>query len=143
MFDDRDADFCRTNAEPRLGVPVLTDGAHGPRIIFLGSDLFAFDEWFDEHNAEFVRTGAMPRLPPPAMFADGWVRCIPEHQRYRKCGVWYKREAPVAYGHACVARLDARADFGRRPDVHSVSQGHVQIFERKCGVRGLRPEHVP
>jgi len=88
MFDDRDADFAKTHAEPRLGVPVLTDGV----MTFLSKDLFGVDEWFDEHNAEFVRTGAMPRLPPPAMFADGWVRCIPELQRYRKHGVWYKRE---------------------------------------------------
>lgn len=88
MFDDSDLEFRRVQAEPRLGVPVLTDG----HIVFLSKDLFGFDEWFDENNAEFVCTGAMPRLAPPAMFADGWVRCIPEHQRYRKHGVWYKRD---------------------------------------------------
>lgn len=88
MFDDLDADFSRTSAEPRLGVPVLTDG----RMEFLSKDLFGFDEWFDEHNAEFVRTGASSRLSQPAMFADGWVRCIPERQRSRKHGVWYKRD---------------------------------------------------
>lgn len=88
MFDDSDPEFRRVRAEPRLGVPLCVDGAHGPRVIFLSEDRFAFDEY----NEEFVRTGAMPRLAPPAMFADGWVRCIPEHQRYHKHGVWYKRD---------------------------------------------------
>lgn len=87
MFDNIDADFRKTGAESRLGVPVLVDG----RMSFLNKDLFGFDEWFDEHNAEFVRTSAVPRLPPPAMFADGCVRCIPELHRFHKDGVWYKR----------------------------------------------------
>ena len=85
MFDDRDVDFHRTRAEPRLGVPVLT--AKG--MIFLSEDRFGFDEY----NTEFMSIGAMPRLPPPAMFADGFVRCLREDQRYRKYGVWYKRDS--------------------------------------------------
>ncbi len=84
MFDDRDPAFRTTRSESRLGVPVCTE--HG--MIFLSEDRFGFDQY----NAEFVGTGAMPRLSPPAMFADCWVRCTPEVCRYRKHGVWYKRE---------------------------------------------------
>jgi len=59
----------------------------GDPLFDLSEDRFAFDQY----NAEFMRTRVISRLAPPAMFADGWVRCLPEEQRYRKSGTWYKR----------------------------------------------------
>jgi len=64
MFDYRDADFTKTDAEARLGPPVCTpDG-----VIFLIPS-------FDEHNVEFTNTRVTSSLAPPVMLANRVVRC--------------------------------------------------------------------
>jgi hypothetical protein len=82
MFDERDAEFARARAEPRLGPPVLTETG----VEFLSGDPFPFDA-FDERNAEFVQTTVLPRLAPPVMLRDGSVRCLVVAGRAANCGV--------------------------------------------------------
>jgi hypothetical protein len=64
MFDYRDADFAKTEAEARLGPPVCTP--HG--VIFLIPS-------FDEHNVEFTNTRVTSSLALPVMLANRVVRC--------------------------------------------------------------------
>jgi hypothetical protein len=68
MYDYRDVDFWKTDAEPRLGAPVCTPKG----IIFVSERRFAFDRY----NVEFTNTPAMSSLAAPVMLADGSVRCI-------------------------------------------------------------------
>jgi len=70
MFDQRDAEFWHTEAEPALGVPVHT--AKG--IIFVSECRFCFDEY----NVDFVQTAVESTLAAPVMLDDGSVRCVRE-----------------------------------------------------------------
>ena len=64
MFDYRDADFAKTDADPRLGRPVCTpDG-----VIFLIPS-------FDQYNVEFTNTRVASSLAPPVMLANRVVQC--------------------------------------------------------------------
>jgi hypothetical protein len=65
MFDYHDADFAKTDADPRLGRPVCTpDG-----VIFLIPS-------FDQYNVEFTNTRVTSSLAPPVMVGHGSWRCI-------------------------------------------------------------------
>ncbi len=57
-------------ADPRLGLPVLTE--HG--VVFRARRL-AFDRYagFDARNDEFASTSSEPRRPPPVLRRDGTV----------------------------------------------------------------------
>ena len=64
MFDYRDADFTKTDAEARLGPPVCTP--HG---------VISLIPSFDEYNVAFTNTRVTSSLAPPVMLGNRVVRC--------------------------------------------------------------------
>ena len=68
MFDHCDAEFCNTQAEAALGLPV-----HTPKgMIFVNERRFCFDGY----NVDFVQTAVDSTLSAPVMLEDGSVRCM-------------------------------------------------------------------
>lgn len=67
MFDYRDTDFAKTEAQPALGAPVCTRDT----VIFLSEDRFAFDAY----NVEFTNTHVESSLAPPVMLVTHAIRC--------------------------------------------------------------------